>query len=517
MSGIFELWYDNKAGYRVKAWSASLNIDKKSSDNNKSRNITFPSPNDIKEPNKYMLVFKGKLGNEENAVIGRSIEFKDEEYLFFLNTNYEMSTFKIGITNGQYQLKPKSKNVNINIYFNSFNLTIQSNPAKTEHYAAMPVSYQILIVQYGLNRYGYTDWLGYSHSLSSGSPHCYRPKDFAEGSPYILGSESATAVTGYEDGIYASGRKNYTLDINGKMTSYWNSIWRKYIAGYVPQYYFKYKEKIGGEWINGSILATNETPIAFIGKDKALLTTKAGDVVNLILGGVLLHATPADIFYNNPARPIDWKYDEQGCQYLSNWGDDGETGTPPGEVIYTGSGSYGHKVYTLSVNDYDNMRGDDTFISFFSEVRNERKETYNLKIYNDGGFCYEDFSDSSDNYYGTTKYYLSYRYNGSPVVKIELATLESIMENYLPYPTLSGTRISGQSSQINDTNIVYTYIVERPERVADKDKWVFDKRIVGIINISDTTLPIGHRQEFELDFSGMNFNAGLLSAIGVTK
>jgi len=64
------------------------------------------------------------------------------------------------------------------------------------------------------------------------------------------------------------------------------------------------------------------------------------------------------------------------------------------------------------------------------------------------------------------------------------------MENYLNptlYPTLSGTRISGQSSQINDTNIVYTYIVERPERVADKDKWVFDKRIVGIINISDIT------------------------------
>jgi hypothetical protein len=518
MSGILELWYDNKNDQRIRAWSSSLSINKKSSGNNKSTNIKLIPPSDTKEDSKYMLVFRGRLGSEEDAVVGRNIELKDEEYLFFLNTNYEMSTFKIGITNGQYQLTPKSKNININIDFDSFNLTIQSNPAKTEHYAAMPVSYQNLIAQYGLYRYGYTDWLGYSHFLSSGSPYCYRPKDFAEGSPYILGSESATAVTGYEDGIYASGRKNYTLDINGKMTSYWNSIWRKYIAGYVPQYYFKYKEKIGGEWIDGSILATNETPIAFIGKDKALLTTKAGDVTNLKLGNILLHATPADTDYANPAIPEGWNDYEHGCYYGTfEWY---ETGTPPGEVIYTGSGGYGYKVYTLPFHDYDNMGGDDTFISFFSEVSNERKVTYNEKIYNDSGFCYADYSNGSDNYYGTTKYYLSYRYNCSTVVKIELATLESIMENYLNptlYPTLSGTRITGQSSQINDTNIVYTYIVERPEKVADKDKWVFDKRIVGIINISDNTLPIGHKQEFELDFSGMNFDPMLLSAIGVTR
>jgi hypothetical protein len=76
-----------------------------------------------------------------------------------------------------------------------------------------------------------------------------------------------------------------------------------------------------------------------------------------------------------------------------------------------------------------------------------------------------------------------------------------------------GQRITGVSSQINDKNMVYTYIVER----YDNNKWVFKKRIVGIINISDRSLPIGHREEFELDFSGTNFDFKSLAAIGITK
>ena len=255
-----------------------MSIDKKSSGNNKSTNIKLIPPSDTKEDSKYMLVFRGILGSEEDAVVGRNIELKEEEYLFLLNADYEISTFRIGISNGQYQLTPKSKNININIDFDSFNLTIQSNPAKTEHYAAMPTHYQDFITQYGLIVYGYTDRLGYDHSLSIGFPYCYRPKDFTENSPYILGSETATVVTGNEDGIYASGRKNYTLDINGKMTSYWNSIWRRSVPGQDYQYYFRYKEEIGGEWINGSIFPAHETPIAFIGRDKALTLSRRSDI-----------------------------------------------------------------------------------------------------------------------------------------------------------------------------------------------------------------------------------------------
>lgn len=61
--------------------------------------------------------------------------------------------------------------------------------------------------------------------------------------------------------------------------------------------------------------------------------------------------------------------------------------------------------------------------------------------------------------------------------------------------------------------MVYTYIVESH----DNEKWVFSKRIIGIINISDKRLPIGYRQEFDLDFSETDFDPSWLAAIGVTK
>ncbi|MDA8241472.1 MAG: hypothetical protein M0Z67_14040 [Nitrospiraceae bacterium] len=76
MNGTFELWYDNKNEERNMAWSGSLSIGKKTSGNNKSANITFTAPADAKEPDKYMLVFKGKIGAEEDAVAGKKVKLK---------------------------------------------------------------------------------------------------------------------------------------------------------------------------------------------------------------------------------------------------------------------------------------------------------------------------------------------------------------------------------------------------------------------------------------------------------
>ncbi|MBM4140863.1 MAG: hypothetical protein FJ242_05125 [Nitrospira sp.] len=56
-----------------------------------------------------------------------------------------------------------------------------------------------------------------------------------------------------------------------------------------------------------------------------------------------------------------------------------------------------------------------------------------------------------------------------------------------------GQRITGVSSQINDKNIVYTYIVENETGTGNTENWEFSKRIIGIINIAN-----GHRQEFEI-------------------
>lgn len=71
MSGTFELWYDSKNNTRVKLRSWSLSIDKKSSGNNKSTNISFTPPSDAKELCKFILVFKGQMGYEQNMVIGK--------------------------------------------------------------------------------------------------------------------------------------------------------------------------------------------------------------------------------------------------------------------------------------------------------------------------------------------------------------------------------------------------------------------------------------------------------------
>jgi len=73
MNGAFELWYDNKSDQRVKAWSNSLSLGKQSSGNNKSQNITVNNPTNAKDPGKYILVFRGQLGNEVDAVAGKNV------------------------------------------------------------------------------------------------------------------------------------------------------------------------------------------------------------------------------------------------------------------------------------------------------------------------------------------------------------------------------------------------------------------------------------------------------------
>lgn len=72
LSGTFELLYDNRNEERKSAWKSpdNFSIGKKS----KSTNITFTPPNDAKEPCKYILVFKGQLGQEQGAVVGRVLK-----------------------------------------------------------------------------------------------------------------------------------------------------------------------------------------------------------------------------------------------------------------------------------------------------------------------------------------------------------------------------------------------------------------------------------------------------------
>lgn len=82
MNGIFELFYDTKTDERKRTMLATLNIPAKG----KSTNLPFtpPSDSDAKEPDKHMLVFRGKLGNEEDAVAGKTVNLKPPVRLYYL-------------------------------------------------------------------------------------------------------------------------------------------------------------------------------------------------------------------------------------------------------------------------------------------------------------------------------------------------------------------------------------------------------------------------------------------------
>ena len=73
MDGTFELYYDNIDEQRVRLWTSDFNVGPSSSANNKSPSIALEPPVDAKDPGKYLLVFKGRLGNEEGAVVGKVI------------------------------------------------------------------------------------------------------------------------------------------------------------------------------------------------------------------------------------------------------------------------------------------------------------------------------------------------------------------------------------------------------------------------------------------------------------
>jgi hypothetical protein len=78
MDGLFEILYDNTDGERILIWSQELSLGPESSGANTSFNIDFSAPVDAKSPGTYILVFQGSLGNEDNHVAGRVIEFDTE-------------------------------------------------------------------------------------------------------------------------------------------------------------------------------------------------------------------------------------------------------------------------------------------------------------------------------------------------------------------------------------------------------------------------------------------------------
>jgi len=74
LEGTFSLYYDNESDERIQIENGDFPLEISIPANNKSSNINFSIPDNPKEPGKYILVFKGKLGNEEDAVVGKIVD-----------------------------------------------------------------------------------------------------------------------------------------------------------------------------------------------------------------------------------------------------------------------------------------------------------------------------------------------------------------------------------------------------------------------------------------------------------
>ncbi|MBI4641222.1 MAG: hypothetical protein HY731_11040, partial [Candidatus Tectomicrobia bacterium] len=76
MQGSFELYYDNTSNERVKITDGDFPLVTLIPRNSRSGTVNFTSPTDAKEPGTYLVVFRGELGNETDAVVGRVIKSK---------------------------------------------------------------------------------------------------------------------------------------------------------------------------------------------------------------------------------------------------------------------------------------------------------------------------------------------------------------------------------------------------------------------------------------------------------
>jgi len=74
MEGTFKLYYDNESDDRIQIENGDFPLEISIPGNDKSGNIDFSIPDNPKEPGKYTLVFRGKLGNEEDAVVGKVVD-----------------------------------------------------------------------------------------------------------------------------------------------------------------------------------------------------------------------------------------------------------------------------------------------------------------------------------------------------------------------------------------------------------------------------------------------------------
>ncbi len=504
MDGTFELYYDNADDERTILLSNNFTIGTFSSGNNKSGNININRPVDAV---RYFLVFRGRLGNEYDAVVGKLIEMKDQ-FLYLVGVDASIiPMFKIKTVESGYELVlAEGINMQANIYTSSEgSLLALSSPDQKRHEIFTAINWE-----HPLNRYG----------VDTGAFLTIVP--FAD--TYQIFNHSSSA--------WANGRRNYTLDVNGNSVSWQEQVRLGSASGH---YNLKYTDTGGEIFINDIAVDINLPPntpgesiennvVAALG-DKKILNVKTAEnsigEERFCWLNVLDNSIFQDITFRRERNRIDGSVKlffgdilvKEVIPYSTTWWGPwpqfgpGRVGPNCDEIDwyseYIGQcpGSNGHystpvrEDKQINVLDYDNYNGNSVFVLF-----------------------YEIFESSyHPSPVESHTYYLSYNVNNEIKSEIEIGRILSdgsydfCGSNSEVY--ISGSRISNVSSQINDKFIVYTYNIEN----YSNETWVFNKRIIGIINISDNALPIGYRQEFEFNFIGTDFNLSQPAAIGVTR
>jgi len=86
MEGVFEIYYDNTSGERMRLWSGSFSLGPKDSGANRSENIELTYPTDFQTPDTFILVFRGKMGAEQDSVVGKYVSMEDYIYSVIITT-----------------------------------------------------------------------------------------------------------------------------------------------------------------------------------------------------------------------------------------------------------------------------------------------------------------------------------------------------------------------------------------------------------------------------------------------
>jgi hypothetical protein len=609
MTGTFELWYDNTSDQRVRAWGGAYSIGKKSSGKDKSTNITFTAPSDAKEPNKYLFVFRGKLGAEDNAVVAKTIKLTEAAYVFLVRYDdqaYSLtsSAFEILVKDNQYRLVTMPQTFSIPIQKTdpaSHNFLVQSADNSTNYSFSYPGRFWLNAYR-GYVTCPYSDRIGqYGVAQPSGyyqnEYQChYGTNDISM--PLDYWWQSAL------DGKYSLqtfGRHNYTKDGSGTLAKINESIWKDVTGGCAMNYLYRYKTDIDGAFVTGGIVATDkfgtgtsryvagqgwiecEGPaignsiVAVLGNERAIFvkTERSGNYQ--IPGQTKTERFGFDYdwetyrldygwqwFYNLshvkgtlvvPVRrteavshivksslevggsvidTLEGRRISHG-EYIGNVTNENVVSTlvtsrevdgpEPEKLIIVTPGTISIMLHSsnsgeegvFTVHDYDNMNGDQSFAVIYSkqmasfseeigtqviyELAGRPRSELAVRLTNENRAVLSSTSSSTNE----TAYMLALKTFKGTIQTIPLVTLESAAQKATFF-----------SVQMNETTVVYTYVVQTRQN----SEWVFEKRLMGLVNVSDPALPIGYTQEFEINpgaFPLPTFDYAQGAAIGIHK